>query len=158
MTTEFKPRFVQGKAMQFAGLRKHMTDQTMKDVPAQWQTLMTQVGNIPHVMGKIAYGLIFDAPEDIDYMPAVEVSQTGKLPAGFTHAEVPAWRYAVFPYEGHVMAMRTTIDAIWRKWLPQSGYKAVDAGDKAYFFERYGEKFDPQTGTGDIEIWIPIEA
>ena len=25
------------------------------------------------------------------------------------------------------------------------------------FFERYGEAFDPQTGTGGIEVWLPIK-
>jgi AraC family transcriptional regulator len=25
------------------------------------------------------------------------------------------------------------------------------------FFERYGEEFDPQTGMGGIEVWIPIK-
>ncbi len=26
------------------------------------------------------------------------------------------------------------------------------------FFERYGETFDPRTGTAGIEIWIPVSA
>jgi AraC family transcriptional regulator len=25
-------------------------------------------------------------------------------------------------------------------------------------FERYGEDFDPKSGTGNVEIWIPLEA
>jgi predicted transcriptional regulator YdeE len=27
-----------------------------------------------------------------------------------------------------------------------------------YMFERYGEGFNPQTESGDIEIWIPLQA
>jgi AraC family transcriptional regulator len=45
------------------------------------------------------------------------------------------------------------------KWLPRSGHEVahvvVDAPD---FFERYGEDFDPKTGMGGIEVWIPIKS
>ena len=27
---------------------------------------------------------------------------------------------------------------------------------EAPWFEYYGESFDPQTGTGGLEIWIPV--
>ena len=44
------------------------------------------------------------------------------------------------------------------KWLEQSDYRCVDAGaDAPDFLERYGEEFDPQTGTGGIEVWVPIK-
>mgnify|MGYP003409082453 CR=1 FL=1 len=37
-------------------------------------------------------------------------------------------------------------------WLPISGMKAADAPS----FERYDEKFDPATGNGGLEIWVPV--
>ena len=41
---------------------------------------------------------------------------------------------------------------------PGSGHEvARAAGGAPDFFERYGEKFDPRTGMGDIEVWIPIK-
>jgi AraC family transcriptional regulator len=43
--------------------------------------------------------------------------------------------------------------AIWNKWIPQSGLKVVAAPS----FERYGPEFNPKTGLGGVEIWIPIE-
>jgi AraC family transcriptional regulator len=43
---------------------------------------------------------------------------------------------------------------IWNKWLPESGHELVDAPD----FERYSEVFDPRTGTGGLELWVPIKA
>jgi AraC family transcriptional regulator len=42
---------------------------------------------------------------------------------------------------------------IWNLWFPSSGHELVDAPD----FERYGEEFDPQTGLGGFEIWVPIK-
>jgi len=43
--------------------------------------------------------------------------------------------------------------------LPESGYQPPRAAAGAPdFFERYGEGFNPLTGMGDIEVWIPIAA
>ena len=42
---------------------------------------------------------------------------------------------------------------IWKDWLPQSGYEAVDAPE----FERYSADFNPDTGTGLLEIWLPVK-
>ncbi len=46
-------------------------------------------------------------------------------------------------------------------WIPsekRSGSsKATSRATDAPNFERYGESFDPRSGTGGVEIWIPIE-
>ena len=47
--------------------------------------------------------------------------------------------------------------AAW-DWLPTSGRKLdCDAGAPT-FIEHYGEKFDPDTGFGDIEVWFPVKS
>jgi AraC family transcriptional regulator len=38
--------------------------------------------------------------------------------------------------------------------VPQAGLKVASAP----CFERYTEKFNPKTGMGGMEIWIPLEA
>jgi len=53
---------------------------------------------------------------------------------------------------GHISGIRGTWATIWNKALPESGYQLADAPD----FERYDENFDPRTGMGGVEIWIPI--
>ena len=65
---------------------------------------------------------------------------------------VPPQTYAVFTHDGHVSEIRRTWKAIFGTWSQEVDYKLVDAPQ----FERYGENFDPQTGNGNIEIWIPI--
>ncbi|PYT97708.1 MAG: hypothetical protein DMG38_18645 [Acidobacteria bacterium] len=62
-----------------------------------------------------------------------------------------------FPIARNVSKLHETCDAI-SKWLPDSGYQpaAADAETPA-FFERYSEEFDPQTGMGGIEVWVPIK-
>jgi AraC family transcriptional regulator len=59
----------------------------------------------------------------------------------------------VFSHCDHISRIRATVYTIWNKWLPTSGYRHADAAD----FELYDHRFDPRTGTGAVEIWLPIE-
>jgi AraC family transcriptional regulator len=59
----------------------------------------------------------------------------------------------VFHQRDHIATIRATCAAIWNTWLPASGHAAADAPT----FERYGPEFDPLTGTGGFEIWVPIK-
>jgi AraC family transcriptional regulator len=71
--------------------------------------------------------------------------------------EIPANEYAVFAHDGHVSVLRNTFDSAVNDWLPASDFEMGRTGNgEPYVLERYGEKFDPMTGTGDIEIWIPV--
>jgi AraC family transcriptional regulator len=48
---------------------------------------------------------------------------------------------------------RATVYTIRNKWLAESGHDTADAPN----FERYGENFDPRSGTGGVEIWLPLK-
>jgi len=153
------PRIVSGKPLLIAGLRGHFTTATWADIPRQWQRFASYLGKIPGQIGRTTYGLCFSKSDGIDYLSGVEVSETDRLPGEFIQVNIPAQTYAVFPHREHVSKLRQTLDAIWSKGLPESGYHTVKASDGAPdFFERYGEGFDPQTGRGDIEVWIPVTA
>lgn len=92
-------------------------------------------------------------PFGLDYMAGVDTA--AGLPAGFSHVNAPAQRFVVFSHHGRVSNIRETIDAV-HKWLPTSGRSAAQPGrDLPLLMERYGEKFDPQAGSG--ETWTPIE-
>jgi AraC family transcriptional regulator len=60
----------------------------------------------------------------------------------------------VFTHRKHVSTIADTLDAIWTKWLPNSGHQAAEAAS----FERYGAAFDPRSGMGGFEIWLPLKA
>ena len=64
-----------------------------------------------------------------------------------------ARHYAVFMHRGHVADIRRAWHTIWSQWMPESGREAADAPQ----FERYGEAFDPLSGLGGVEIWIPLK-
>ena len=143
--------------MVIAGLAKRYTAATMPQAAALWQRFAEHLGRIPGQVGTVTYGVMTDRVEGtggIGYLCGVEVAGSAPLPAGFSQIEVPALKYAVFAHDGHVSTIQRTVDAIWRQWLPASGYAPVDEPE---FFERYDERFDPVTGTGGIEIWVPIE-
>jgi AraC family transcriptional regulator len=59
----------------------------------------------------------------------------------------------VFTHRKHFSSIPKTIEAIWNKWLPNSGYTPAESPS----FERYTEEYDPKTGTGGTEIWVPIK-
>jgi len=155
-----QPRFENGGAMLMAGTRVHYTTETMNNIPAQWEQFAKHIGKVPNEVGRAAYGLCFNfvkAPFRFDYVAAVEISPAGLMPSDFVTAEIPAQHYAIFRHEEHLSRIRDRIDAIWNRWLPNSGHTALlGQPEKPYMIERYGERFDPQKGMGDIELWIPL--
>lgn len=154
------PRFENGKTMVIAGLRSRYVDSTMDTVSSQWLCFSVHIGNVPGQVDGKAYGLTFlgKGSPGIEYLTGVEVSGCAGLPAGFSCVSIPAQRYAVFPHRGHVSAVRETCEMIGIQRLPEWGQPVgpVIAGAPD-FFERYTKDFNPQTGMGGIEIWIPIK-
>ena len=152
------PRFENGRLMQIAGLRGHFTATTWEGIPAQWQRL-DAYGKVPGQAGSVHYGLCFNMSDGIDYLSGVEVCAVDGLPGEFVSVNVPAQKYVIFPHRDHVSKLYSTVDTIWRQWFPGSGHEIAAAATGApNFFERYGEGFDPRTGMGDVEVWIPIQS
>jgi AraC family transcriptional regulator len=149
------PRFETGKPLLIAGLGARYTCESSKAIPAQWQRFAPHIGNVPGQVGRVAYGVCCNSDDagNFDYVCGVEVADFSDLPAEFSRVRLPEQRYAVFTHREHISTIRRTVNTIWNKWLPESKHEAADAPD----FERYGESFDPQTGTGGVEIWIPIK-
>ncbi|HVH69745.1 MAG TPA: GyrI-like domain-containing protein [Candidatus Dormibacteraeota bacterium] len=152
------PRFENGKALLIAGLRTDYTPESINDLPSQWQRFVPHIGKIPGQIGRVTYGVCWcpDNAESIGYLCGVEVSNFSSLPGEFTIVSIPAQRYAVFSHHGHVSTIRETIEAIGSQWLPQSGHETAATDETPAFFERYTEEFDPRTGMGGMEIWIPV--
>ncbi len=154
------PRFENGRALLIAGLRSNYTTETMNDLPAQWRHFAPHIGKIAGQLSRTTYGICWQ-PRDgggIEYLSGVEVSGFSGLPSEFTVVSIPAQRYAVFPHRGHVSQLYETCDAI-SKWFPESGYQCAGGGaDGPDFFERYTEEFDPRSGMGGMEVWVPIKS
>ena len=96
--------------------------------------------------------ILVDIPESVRLFDPSASDEFADLPKGFARLRIPEHLYAVFSHAGHISTIRGTMNAIWNNWLPQSDYRAADAPG----FERYDTKFNPDTGLGGFEIWIPV--
>lgn len=150
---ELSPRYEANAEMLIAGLSAHYSTANVAGIQAQWQRFAPSIGGIAGKIGTAAYGVIYGGDDDsIDYLTGVQVADSAALPTGFTHLRIPARRYAVFRHRGHVSNIRNTMEEICGTWLPK-----LDGEPGAPSFERYGDDFDPVTGLGIVEIWIPLK-
>lgn len=154
------PRFETAGPMLLAGLSQHYGSD-MRAIREQWMRFGLHISSIPGQVGRVAFGAWYnvqETPFGMDHICAVEVSSAENLPREFTTLKLSGHRYAVFSHPGDVSTISRTVDAIFHSWLATSGHTHDSAsGDKLAFFERYGETFDPRSGTGDIEIWVPVK-
>jgi AraC family transcriptional regulator len=148
------PRFETSTPLLVAGLGERYTWESGAAIPGQWQRFQQAVPDIPSRIGRVAYGVCCNGDDagNFDYIAGVEVSDFSDLPREFAKVRIPEQRYAVFTHKDHISTIRRTVNTIWNAWLPASGLKAADAPN----FERYGENFDPVTGNGGLEIWVPV--
>jgi AraC family transcriptional regulator len=149
-----RPRFETGQPLHIAGLNETYSFDTRGNIPSQWERFAPRIGSVPGQVGAVAYGVCWNyRPETgFDYLAGVEVQDADGLPPEYTRIDVPAGRYAVFTHSDHVSTLPKTIDTIWSQWVPDSGLKIAPTPS----FERYTEEFDPGTGRGGMEVWVPI--
>ncbi|HEV3330144.1 MAG TPA: AraC family transcriptional regulator [Bryobacteraceae bacterium] len=149
------PRFEDGRTLLIAGLCERYNSETSAGIPAQWQRFAPYIGYIPGEVGGVTYGVICNSDDsgNMEYITGVEVSDFSRVPKELTRLRIPEQRYAVFSYDGHVSTIRRVWSTIWNKWVPESGCQVAEGPE----VERYGEEFDPVTGTGGFEIRIPIK-
>ena len=157
-TTTFpllEPRFVDGEELLIAGLGERFTADTTQGIAALWQRFVPYIGRVPGQQGWETFGVCCNPQNDgsFEYIAGVMVNRTDGLPAGFTQQRLAAHRYAVFLHSGHISSIHETFNAIFQRWLPNAGLQGADAPE----FERYSGDFNPMTGTGQVEIWVPLQ-
>jgi AraC family transcriptional regulator len=152
------PRFETGTRKSIAGFRESYAfsaHQFKQGIPAQWQRLGPMIGRIPGQIGAVCFDMFGDQAS-FDYIAGVEVAGTSALPDGFSQVRIPALTWAVFPHRLHASQFDQTMNAIMRDWLPTSGCDIAHGPGAPDLIERYGEDFDPQSGMGGMELWLPI--
>lgn len=149
-----EPRFVRGEELLIVGFGERFSAECSQGITALWQRFGPHIGRVPGQLGGETFGLCCNPGEDgsFEYIAGVQVSRFDELPPGFRRMRLPARRYAVFLHRGHISSIHETFAAIFRRWLPASGLEAADAPE----FERYSGDFDPVAGTGQVEIWVPL--
>jgi AraC family transcriptional regulator len=148
------PRFEAGAAMLFVGLSQRHAFESPQGIPAQWQKFMASYDDIANKAQPIPVGISMDMDDDgnFEYVCAAEVLKFSDTPRGLIELRAPAQNYAVFRHDGHVSTLGATYAAIWNQWTPGQNRVVADAPS----LERHCETFDPRTGLGGVEIWIPV--
>jgi len=149
------PRFEQTREMHIAGINETYTFATRDKIPAQWSRFAPQIAKLAGRVGDASYGICWHYKPGVgfDYLTGVEVRGGNEMPKDFIQVHIPAGRHAVFTHRGRVSSIAETLEAIWTKWLPNSGMQVADSPS----FERYGKEFDPTGGMGRFEIWLPVK-
>ena len=150
-----EPQLIERNTLLLAGLSRSHAAGNNAGIPNQWQAFAPYIGNIQGQHGTTTYGVVHNIDDDdnFDYLCAVEVNSFDGLHKKLTKLRLPESRYAVFQHDGHVSDVQETCKSIWSEWLPASGHKPSDEP----FFERYGDSFNPATGDGGLQIWLPLE-
>ena len=148
------PRFENGRLILITGLQQHHTQKSAAaGIPAQWTKFMQTVSDLPERVGTTSYGVVINAtPTAMDYVCGVEVSNFSNVTSEYARLNLPSARYAVFSIKEHISAIQSAWASVWNTWFPTSNY-AVTNGP---LFEKYDERFNPKTGLGGYELWVPV--
>jgi AraC family transcriptional regulator len=153
-----EPRIVRRSAFQVIGMAGRFTPATNSRIPELWARFVSRIPDVPQRRGAHTLGLCLDAAPDaadevgFTYVAGVEVERLERVPDGMMALTVPANTYAVFTHSGHIARLPDTVRQVWGHWLPASSYRHVPAPD----FEWYDERWDPRSGEGDVDIYVPI--
>jgi AraC family transcriptional regulator len=157
-----EPRFENLGFLALAGLAKRYTPDKLSFIPVQWAELRNQLGYFHGRVGDKSYGVWSDVLSGggvFMYFTGVAVGEYAPIHPSLSRIQVEPQRYAVFAHRGPASEIRRTMDAIIGEWLPRSGRQHARPNDQAPdLIEVYGENYDPEKGTGDIEVWLPIKA
>lgn len=149
-----EPSVKKRPGMTIIGLqRTYRNSDSAAGIPSQWQEFNSHIGHIPNQKSGETYGVCRMLDDGMQYVCGVEVSADTDAPEDMFTLDLQPQTYAVFEHAGHVSTIRQTWAAIFQKWLPAAEVERADAPD----FEWYSSDFDPVSGNGKIEIWIPLE-
>ena len=148
------PEIKERDAFRVIGLSTQCTFEDVSAIPSLWQTVNDREDDVPSAVSGAAYGVCCDADEagQFRYVAGLETTAAMGFPAGMDAVSIPANRYAVFTHSGYVLDLQKTFYTIWNKALHDAGLDPKQAPG----FEFYDHRFDPLTGRGTVEIWLPI--
>ena len=140
-----------------AGLRRFFTYEERGGIPLLWQRFGPHIGHMPGQIPGSAYGVCLkdedDRADGFDYLAAVPMRSLDALDDGLVGVRIPALSFAIFQHRGHVSAIGATCAAAGA-WLGRSG--RGHSGTAVMMVEHYPPEFDPMTGLGGCEVWVPV--
>ena len=111
------------------------------------------IPNIKSAKSQDTFGVIHNGAEHgFDYLTGVEIHEDSQAYEDWDLLVLQPQTYAVFQHSDHVATLGNTCGIIWSEELAVLGFTYAEAP----WFERYGKNFDPMTGNGGLEVWIPV--
>jgi len=126
-----------------------------------WRTAFAPWLNANGLLGEPCYGIGLDdpsvtPPEKCRYDACVEVPREFTAGGRVNTAELPGGLYAVTTFQGQPETIAATWVAMFRDWLPKSGYQC----DARPCFEYYGRNWSKNAETGEFscDVCVPVRA
>lgn len=143
------------------GMAKSFPQNSSPQIGQLWERFKPRMDEIPLAKPNYCLGICSPSHPEIQmskddcfvYMAALPVSQLQEVPEGMTTMIIPAGRYAKFTHKGTIAELQHTVNYIWGTWLPKCDYQRREGPD----FELYDQRFDPQTLSGEFDIYVPIQ-
>lgn len=155
-----KPQIRDFPTTYVVGLERRFERETLVDIGRMWTALREYAGEISNPTGTAAFGISQMLDREtltLNYLAGVEVADLSDVPKGMTGREIGGGQAAFFPLKltgqplGEVVG--AAMGAIWRVWMPTSGFEPT----ADYDIERYDYRFNPKTLTGYIELVVPVK-
>ena len=152
--TLLPPKTTYLRQTQIIGRSKHYPLNKTQGIPLQWQDFAPTISSLTTDPNPTTYGVNANSTtEGFDYLCGIEASPTNQYPESLSTIQLTAGNYLVFEHTDHISILMNTCDAIWSQWIPESGLTVASSP----WFERYGPQFNPDSGLGGLEVWIPIQ-
>jgi AraC family transcriptional regulator len=148
------PRFDDHQAILALGLRERRSFSDLRVIADQWRRFAPEIDAIPNKAQPIPIGVLTQIDDEgaFDYACAVAVSDFSDASADLARIRVPPQRYAIFHHAGHISGLGGVYRAILDDWLPAAGLTLAEGPS----LERHMPTFDPRTGEGGVEVWLPL--
>ena len=149
------PDIRRSEGFEVIGLDIDCSGGAVAGIPQMWEAFNARDAEVAAVEGAAAFGVCHGADGEggFRYLAGLQSRAGAGVPDGMARVRVPAGRHAVWTHQGHVSDLPALVGAIWNGGLEAAGLTHRRAPD----FERYDARFDPATGRGAIEVWVPVE-
>jgi AraC family transcriptional regulator len=149
-----EPTFETRPDREVAGPSRRYDMRTRAAIPAQWAAYNDDGTRVERPVGDAYYGVChdFDGNDGFGYLCGQEVVPGAALPDGFARVALPAGRWARFRCGGHISTMGDAWSEVWGTWMERLGCTPRPGT----VVEVYPPAFDPVTGDGGYELWVPV--
>lgn len=135
-----------------AGQERRFSMERMSELPGFWREFGAAFGGINDLAEPAPVGMMGPVDEEGSFSYRCAALVNGSAEFDLKTWSLSAGRYVVFSHEDHVASLPATYAAIWDNALPRLGLHPAPG----FTIERHRPRFDPLTGRGGVEVWVPL--